>query len=137
MNLSILDAENALGGAPFWLILSLSVVLFIVVIIVMWSRRYKRCPSDKILVVFGKVGGGTGGSSSKCIHGGAAFIWPIFQDYKFLDLTPISIEVELKRFRFLNSIYKIIAPPGIMIRDIILSQVPFITCVGIVLNNYS
>ena len=95
MNLSILDAENALGGAPFWLVLSLSVVLFVVVIIVMWSRRYKRCPSDKILVVFGKVGG-SGGSSSKCIHGGAAFIWPIFQDYKFLDLTPISIEVELK-----------------------------------------
>ncbi len=96
MNLSILDAENVLGGAPFWLILALSVVLFVVVIIVMWSRRYKRCPSDKILVVFGKVSGGNGGSSSKCIHGGAAFIWPIFQDYKFLDLTPISIEVELK-----------------------------------------
>ncbi|WP_373419398.1 MULTISPECIES: flotillin family protein [Aquimarina] len=55
-------------------------------------RRYKRCPSDKVLVVYGKTGGE---SSSKCIHGGAAFIWPIIQDYSFLDLTPISIEVNL------------------------------------------
>jgi flotillin len=55
-------------------------------------RRYKRCPSDRILVVYGKVGGG---GSAKCIHGGAAFIWPVFQDYAFMDLTPISIEVNL------------------------------------------
>lgn len=59
--------------------------------------RYKRCPSDKILVVYGKTGknkaGGT--SSARCIHGGAAFIWPVFQSYAFLDLTPISIECNL------------------------------------------
>nr|WP_240324960.1 flotillin family protein [Lutibacter oceani] len=55
-------------------------------------RRYKRCPSDRILVVYGKTGGG---QSAKCVHGGAAFIWPIIQDYEFLDLTPMSIEVNL------------------------------------------
>nr|WP_245856879.1 flotillin family protein [Lutibacter flavus] len=55
-------------------------------------RRYKRCPSDRILVVYGKTGGG---QSAKCIHGGASFIWPIIQDYEFLDLTPMSIEVNL------------------------------------------
>jgi len=55
-------------------------------------RRYKRCPSDKILVVYGKTGGG---QSAKTIHGGASFIWPIIQDYAFLDLTPMSIEVNL------------------------------------------
>ena len=43
-------------------------------------------------MVYGKVGGG---ESAKCIHGGAAFIWPVIQDYEFLDLTPISIEVNL------------------------------------------
>jgi flotillin len=53
--------------------------------------RYKRCPSDKILVVYGR----TGGNSSKCIHGGGAFIWPVIQDYAFLDLKPISIEANL------------------------------------------
>ena len=59
--------------------------------------RYKRCPSDKILVVYGKIGKDANGahSSGKCIHGGAAFIWPVFQNYAFLDLTPISIECNL------------------------------------------
>lgn len=55
-------------------------------------RRYRKCPSDKILVIYGKVGGDR---SAKCIHGGASFIWPVFQSFQFLDLTPISIEVNL------------------------------------------
>ncbi len=63
-----------------------------VVIFFSLTKRYKRCPSDQILVVYGKTGGD---GSSRCIHGGAAFIFPIFQDYSFLDLTPISIEVNL------------------------------------------
>lgn len=54
--------------------------------------RYKRCPSDKILVIYGRTGRG----SAKCIHGGAAFVWPVIQDYEYLDLTPISIDVDLK-----------------------------------------
>ncbi|WP_405576955.1 flotillin family protein [Winogradskyella sp. Asnod2-B02-A] len=68
------------------------VVLFIVLTLIILIKRYKRCPSDRILVVYGKVGGG---QSAKCIHGGAAFIIPVIQDYEFLDLTPISIEVNL------------------------------------------
>lgn len=67
-------------------------VLFVFIVLVTFFRRFKRCPSDRILVVYGKVGGG---DSAKCIHGGAAFIWPVFQDYAFMDLTPISIEVNL------------------------------------------
>ncbi|MGK0212093.1 MAG: flotillin [Polaribacter sp.] len=67
-------------------------ILFLFIVIISFIRRYKRCPSDRILVVYGKVGGG---QSAKCIHGGAAFIWPVIQDYQFLDLTPISIEVNL------------------------------------------
>jgi len=68
------------------------VILFIFILLIVLIRRYKRCPSDRILVVYGKVGGG---KSAKCIHGGAAFILPVIQDYQFLDLTPISIEVNL------------------------------------------
>ncbi|SFN44843.1 flotillin [Bizionia echini] len=67
-------------------------ILFVFVFLIVLIRRYKRCPSDRILVVYGKVGGG---QSAKCIHGGAAFIIPVIQDYEFLDLTPISIEVNL------------------------------------------
>ncbi len=76
-------------GLPLALIFG---VLFIFLFFVILVRRYKRCPSDRILVVYGKVGGG---QSAKCIHGGAAFIMPVIQDYEYLDLTPISIEVNL------------------------------------------
>ena len=68
------------------------VALFIILTLFILIKRYKRCPSDRILVVYGKVGGG---QSAKCIHGGAAFIIPVIQDYEFLDLTPMSIEVNL------------------------------------------
>jgi len=70
----------------------IAVVLIIAVIIFSLLKRYKRCPSDKILVIYGKTGGT---KTAKTIHGGAAFIFPIFQDYEFLSLTPMSIEVNL------------------------------------------
>ena len=69
------------------------VILITVMFVFFLVSRYKRCPSDKILVVYGKTGGG---ASAKCYAGGAAFVWPVIQDYKFLDLTPLSIDVNLK-----------------------------------------
>jgi flotillin len=54
--------------------------------------RYRRCPSNQILVVYGKVGGG---QSSKCLHGGGAFIWPLIQNYAYLSLEPVQIEIPL------------------------------------------
>src|SRR5476651_2407467 len=54
--------------------------------------RYKRCPSDRVLVIYGRVGEGR---SARCMHGGAAFILPIIQDYQFLDLRPMSIDIQL------------------------------------------
>ena len=49
------------------------------------------------MVIYGKVGQNKDGSSksSRCIHGGAAFVWPIIQAHQYLDLTPISIQVDL------------------------------------------
>ena len=87
INLFALQLESA---AP--LIAITFAVLFFFIILITFIRRYKRCPSDRVLVVYGKVGSG---NSAKCIHGGASFIWPVIQDYEFLDLTPISIEVNL------------------------------------------
>jgi len=74
---------------PSALIVILFVVAFILVVSIM--KRYRRCPSDKVLVIYGK----TGGASAKCIHGGGAFVWPVIQDYAYLSLTPISIEANL------------------------------------------
>ena len=73
-----------------YLILIIVFVLFVTFAAIL--RRYRRCPSDKILVIYGKTGNK---NSAKCIHGGAAFIWPVFQSYAYLDLTPISIECNL------------------------------------------
>jgi flotillin len=70
---------------------SVAVVVLVVLFISVLSR-YKRCPSDKVLVIFGKV---AKGQTAHCIHGGAAFVWPIIQDYKMLDLTPIQIDIAL------------------------------------------
>jgi len=79
----------------------IGLVIFVVLVfmtLMALLSRYKKCPSDRILVVYGKVGKGASGAnkSAKCIHGGAAFIWPIIQSYEFLSLTPISISVDLK-----------------------------------------
>jgi flotillin len=66
-----------------------AIVLFVTFVTLI--SRYKRCPSDKILVIYGR----TGGTSAKCVHGGGAFIWPVIQDYQYLDLKPLSIEANL------------------------------------------
>ncbi len=78
-----------------YLVLIAVAVIFVTLTAIL--KRYRKCPSDKILVIYGKTGRNKSGSisSAKCVHGGAAFIWPVFQDYAFLDLKPISIECNL------------------------------------------
>lgn len=77
----------------FWLVAGIAAIVILFIMFIMIVNRYKRCPSDKVLVVFGSVGKD---KTAKCIHGGAAFIWPIIQDFSFLDLAPISIDVKLQ-----------------------------------------
>ena len=74
------------------------VVLLIALIILTVAARYKTCPPDKIMIIYGKLKASSDGtySSAKCIHGGAAFVWPFFQKFTFMDLTPLSISVDLK-----------------------------------------
>ena len=76
-------------SSPISLIAVFAVVLFVTIMSL--TARYKRCPSDKILVIYGR----TGGSSARCIHGGGAFVWPVIQDFAYLDLRPLSIEANL------------------------------------------
>lgn len=83
---------------PIFIILIAVIVLFVTIVALI--SRYKRCPSDKILVVYGR----TGGTSARCIHGGGAFIWPVIQDYAYLDLKPISIEADLTNALSLQNI---------------------------------
>lgn len=81
------------------ILIAICVAVVIVIALLMGIlSRYRKCPSDKILVIYGKVGSDKNGQarSAKCVHGGAAFIMPIIQSYQFMDLTPISINVDLK-----------------------------------------
>lgn len=68
-----------------------AVVLFSFVSLL--SSRFKRCPSNRVLVIFGRAGGG---QAVKCIHGGATFVWPLIQDHAYLNLEPIQIEIPLR-----------------------------------------
>lgn len=71
--------------------------IFIFGLFIAILSRYKKCPSDKILVKYGFVGSNSDGNrSAKCIHGGATLVWPVIQAYRYLDLTPMSIEVNLQ-----------------------------------------
>ena len=83
---------------PWIIVLIIVAVLVLFMIFLMVLTRYKKCPPNKIMVIYGKVGTDKAGNnrSAKCIHGGAAFIWPLVQSYIYLDLTPLSISVDLK-----------------------------------------
>ncbi len=92
--------KNLLAGSAgtIAVILIVVVVLVLAMLLLVTLVRYKKCPSDKIMVIYGKISPNKDGTyrSAKCIHGGAAFIWPFIQSYTFLDLTPLSISVDLK-----------------------------------------
>ena len=76
-----------------WLIgIALVAVLVLFVVVLLVITRYKRCASDEILVVYGRV---KGGRASRCIHGGATMVWPLIQDYKKLSLIPMTINIPL------------------------------------------
>ncbi len=83
----------ALGDNPFVLAMVVAGVLLLFGFLILLAKRYKRCPSNRILVIYGKV---ATGQSSKCLHGGGSFVWPLIQDYDYLYLDPMQIEVPLK-----------------------------------------
>ncbi len=82
----------------FDILFSIPVLIGILAVLVFgffmfFISRYRRCPSDRILVVFGKV---QGQKSARCYHGGAAFVWPVIQDFAYLSLTPMPIDIQLR-----------------------------------------
>ena len=78
--------------SPGLILMAVFAVFVIFVLLVTFASRYKKCPSDRIMVIYGRT---SGHLASKCIHGGAKFVWPIIQDYGFLSLRPMQIEVNL------------------------------------------
>ena len=80
-------------GIIWWSLTIVVLALVLVGILRFLTTRYKRCPSNRILVIYGRVGGG---NTARCVHGGAKFVWPLFQDYSYLSLEPIQIEIPLR-----------------------------------------
>ena len=82
--------------APIALVVVSVIIIFSLLVGIL--SRYRKCPSDKIMVIYGMIGNNPDGTqrSARCIHGGASYVWPIMQSYQYLDLTPISINVDLK-----------------------------------------
>src|SRR5690348_4334607 len=68
-------------------------ILFIFSTVYFLARLYRRCPSNKVLVVYGRVGGN---KPVQCYHGGGTFVLPLIQGSSFLDLTPRTIHIPLK-----------------------------------------
>lgn len=85
--------EEIGGNGPILAMILLTVLFFFVVLITVVTR-YKRCPSNRILVVFGKMTGSPTGT--RCLHGGARLVLPLVQDHAYLFLEPIQIEIPLK-----------------------------------------
>src|SRR5687768_575532 len=96
MNLNV----ALLGQAPdagLAMILGITAILVAIVffgMILLVLKQYKRCPSNRVLVIYGGRLGKSG--AAKTIHGGSAFVIPMIQDYAYLSLEPIQIEVPLR-----------------------------------------
>jgi flotillin len=87
--------------AVIWIGLAAAVALVFVSAFVYAIRRYRRCPSNRILVIFGRVGGG---KAAKCLHGGGTLVLPLVQDWAYLSLEPIVIDIPLSGALSLNNI---------------------------------
>lgn len=86
-------AQQQLPQNLAWLLMVVFGVFILFSFLIVIARRYKRCPSNRILVIYGKT---TAGRSSKCLHGGGAFVWPLIQNYEYLALDPVQIEIPLQ-----------------------------------------
>jgi flotillin len=84
---------SELADRPWPLILAAAAGVVAFSFLVLLVKRYKRCPSNRVLVIYGKTGGG---NAAKCVHGGGRFVVPLVQDYAYLSLEPIQIEIPLK-----------------------------------------
>jgi len=100
MQTTLAQSMNA-GNPTLWLGLVFAIVLIVLFVIIFIVKQYKRCPSNRILVVFGKVGAN---QASRCYHGGGKFIIPLIQDYAYLNLEPLVIDIPLEGALSLNNI---------------------------------
>ncbi len=91
LTLTAAPADPLADNILVWIVLAS--VLILVGFVLAIARRYKRCPSNKVLVVYGRT---EKGQSAKPIHGGGTFVWPLIQSFDYLALDPMQIEIPLE-----------------------------------------
>lgn len=77
----------------FLLMAAAAGAVVLVAFVMFLASRYRRCPSDRVLVIFGSVGADR---TARCIHGGGALVWPVIQESAFLSLTPMTMVIPLQ-----------------------------------------
>lgn len=91
--LALIQFDPPAAASQVWLLILAASAVVVFGMLLLFVSRYKRCPANRVLVISGKVGGG---NTAKCISGGGTFVWPVFQEYAFLSLEPIQIDIPLK-----------------------------------------
>ena len=98
--LNCLDMLAKTSEGSTSMVMGIMTVVVVFGLVLVFLSRYRRCPSNKILVIYGKTGRG----AAKCVHGGAAFVWPLFQAYDYLDLEPFVVPIDLTNALSLENI---------------------------------
>lgn len=98
---TLILAQLSKESPAMWLGIIGAVLLLLLFFTIFVVKQYKRCPSNRILVVFGRVGAE---KAAKCIHGGGTFVIPLIQDYSYLSLEPLAIDIPLEGALSLNNI---------------------------------
>lgn len=94
MSSALFLGQSVMSNPLFWaggIVVTVVVIAFMFVVLL--AKQYKRCPSNRVLVIYGRT---AKGKAATTIHGGAAFVIPLIQDYDFLSLEPIQIEIPLR-----------------------------------------
>ena len=99
MNTSHLILAQDFGGSDFWkvagpILIIVAIVVVLMMIVGFIKSTIRRCSSNQVLVVYGAFSGT--GKAAKTIHGGTAIVLPLLQDYRYLSLEPIQIEIPLR-----------------------------------------
>ena len=87
------DMEQA-WGYVYPVLMIVVVIVVLMMLMGFLKSTIRRCGSNQVLVVYG---GFTGtGRTAKTVHGGASIVLPLIQDYRYLSLEPIQIEIPLR-----------------------------------------
>lgn len=102
LNMNTVLAQSGEGGLGGLLLVGIGVgAILLLFLIIFLATRYKRCPSNRVLVIWGRGGNK---QSARCYHGGGQFVWPVIEDFAYMSLEPLVIDIPLEGALSLNNI---------------------------------